>query len=80
MVRVRVRVRVMVKVRVKVSFRVQKYLGFDQKIMVPAKVIAFSNLKFTGYDIYTTRANFNRNLWKTKNLATKKLTSPSFLR
>ena len=48
----------------------------DQKILVLAKVIAFSNLEFIGN--YTTRANFNRDLWKTKNLATKNLSSPAF--
>ena len=37
----------------------------DQKILILAKVIAFSNLGFTGN--YTTR-----------NLATEKLTPPSF--
>ena len=42
------------------------------KILILAKVIAFSNLEFTGN--YTTRANFNRDLRKTQNLATKKLT------
>ena len=47
-----------------------------KKILILAKVITFLNLEFTGN--YTTSANFNRDLRKTKNLATKKLTPPSF--
>ena len=48
----------------------------DQNILFLAVVIEFQNLEFTGK--YTTHANFNRDLWKTQNLATKKLTPPSF--